>query len=93
VLERDLALSRNEVRRIGALGHEGIGVDEIEDALGAGAGLLRHRHHSREEPHRSQQLDEIGGEREEGADADLALDRQPAAEREHAHLPECWDGL
>jgi hypothetical protein len=48
---------------------------------------------AREHADRRQQLDEVGGEGEERADADLALDRQPPAQREDADLPERGDGL
>ena len=59
----------------------------------AGARLLGDRDHPGEHPHRREQLHEVGGEGEERADADLALDRQPATEREHPDLAERGDGL
>ena len=46
-----------------------------------------------EHAHRRQELHEVGGEGEERADADLALDGQPPAEGEHADLAEGGDGL
>ena len=93
VVERDLADDRHEVGARRALGDEGVGVDQLEDPVGAGAGLLGDRHHPREHAHRREQLHEVRGEGEERADADLALDGEPAAEREHRDLPERRDRL
>ena len=78
---------------LGLLGDERIRVEELEDAFGRGARLLRHGDHAREHPDRREQLHEIRGEGEEGADADLTLDRQPPAEREHRDLAEGRDRL
>ena len=61
---------------------------QLEDPVGAGARLLGDGHHPREHADRRQQLHEVGGEGEEGADADVALDGEPAAECEHGHLPQ-----
>ena len=80
-------------RRVGLLGDERVRVEELEDALGAGARLLGDRDDAGEHAHRREQLHEVGGEREERAERDLALDREPAAEREHADLAERGDRL
>ncbi len=73
---------------VGLLGDERVGVEQLEDPFGAGARLLGDRDHPREHADRREELHQVGGERQERPDADLPLDRQPAAEREHAHLAE-----
>ena len=56
------------------------------------AGLLGDRDDVGHHAHGREQLREIGGEGEEGAERDLALDREVAAEREHADLAVRRDG-
>ena len=71
----------------------GLGVDQLEDPLHAGPGLLADGQHHGEHPDRADELGEVGGEGDEGAEGDLPAGGQPAAERQHRDLAERGDGL
>ena len=86
VLDDDLPVGDMERFRVGFLGDNRVGVEDLEDAVGRGARLLRDRDDVGHHPHRREQLREVGGEGEERAERDLALDREVPAEREHADL-------
>ncbi len=73
--------------------HGGLGVDELQDALHAGAGLLADGEDHGEHPDRADELGQVGGEGDERAERDLAPGGQPAAEREHGDLAERGHGL
>lgn len=82
---------RRELHR--AVLHGGLGVDQFEYALDTGAGLLPDGEHHGEHPDRPDELGEIGGERHERTEGDLAAGGEPAAERQHRDLAERGDGL
>jgi hypothetical protein len=71
-----------------ALDDHRVGVEQVEDALSSGAGLLAVGQNAGHHPHRSHQLDHVGGEGQEGTQRDAPLDGQPAPEGEHPHLGE-----
>lgn len=71
---------------LGAVLQIRLGVDQLQDALGAGAGLLADREDHREHADRADELGEVGGEGDEGAEGDVTADREPAAEGEHRDL-------
>ncbi|MDQ0684005.1 hypothetical protein QFZ56_002968 [Streptomyces achromogenes] len=79
--------------RLGAVLHRRLGVDEFQDALGAGAGLLADGEDHGQHPDRADELGEVGGEGDEGAECDVAAHGQPAAERQHRDLAEGGHGL
>ena len=68
-------------------------IEQLEDPLDAGPGLLGGGEDASEHPGRGDQLGEIGGKGEERADRDPVIEREPAAEREHRDLTERRDGL
>lgn len=78
---------------LGAVGEGRLGVDQLQDALGAGPGLLCDGQYDGEHPDRADELGEVGGEGDEGAQRDVAAYGEPAAEGEHRHLAEGGDGL
>ena len=73
---------------VGRVGDAGLHVEQLEDPLGAGAGLLGRRHQAGHEAHRRDDLHEVAGEREEHAEREVAAQGEPAAERQHAELGE-----
>ena len=73
---------------IGLLGDERVGVEHVEHALGAGAGLLALRDEPRHHAHRRGQLHQVGEEGEERAQAQVAVDRHPTAEPDDRGLRE-----
>ena len=73
--------------------HGGLGVDELQDALHTGAGLLADGEDHGEHPDRADELGEVGGEGDERAQGDLAPGGQPAAEGQHGDLAERGHGL
>ena len=73
--------------------HGRLGVDQLQDALDAGPGLLADGEHHGEHPDRADELGEIGGEGDERAEGDLPAGGQPAAERQHRDLAERGYGL
>ena len=76
---------------VGSLDHQRVGVEQVEDALGAGPGLLADGDERGEHPHRRDELHQVRREGEERAEGDAAVDREPAAEAEHRHLAERRD--
>jgi hypothetical protein len=78
---------------LGAVLQGRLGVDQFQDAFGARARLLADREDHGEHAHRADELREVGGEGDEGAERDVPADGEPAAEREHRDLPEGGDGL
>ena len=78
---------------VGLLQHQWRAVEELEDALGAGTGELRDRQHAREHPDGRDEREHVARERQEHAEADLALEGQPAAEREDRDHAERRDRL
>ncbi len=78
---------------LGAVLERGLGVDQLQDALGAGAGLLPDGEDHGEHADRADQLGEVGGEGDERAERDVPAYRQPAAERQHRDLAEGGYGL
>ena len=67
-------------RRPGASATRGLQVEQLEHALGAGAGLLRRGQQAGHQAHRRDDLHEVAGEGEEHAERDVAAQREPAAE-------------
>ena len=92
-VEVDLAAQRRQLDRVGGVGDRRGEVEQLEDPLDPGARLLADRQQSGELAGRRDQLADVGGEGEEGAEADLAAQRQPAAEGEDRHLAEGRDRL
>ena len=90
-VDDDVAVGDDEVAGGGLLGDDRVGVEDLEDPLRCSAGLRRHRDDLGEHAHWREELDEIAGERGERPERDLAVDRQPPAEREHGDLPEGGD--
>jgi hypothetical protein len=78
---------------LGAVLDRRLGVDELENALGARAGLLPDGEDHGEHPYGSHELGEVRGERDEGAERDLAPYGEPAAQRQHRDLAEGGHGL
>ncbi len=76
-----------------ALPDHGLGVDELEHPLHAGAGLLADGEDHGEHADGADELGEVGGEGDEGAEGDLAAGGHPAAEGQHGDLAEGRDGL
>ncbi len=70
-----------------------VGVEDVEDPLPAGPGLLGDGEEAREHPHRRDELHEVGREGEERPEGDPAVEREPAAEGEHRDLPVRGDRL
>ena len=68
-------------------------VEELEDALHAGPGLLADGEDAGELAGRRHQLGDVGREGEERAEGDLVVEGQPAAQREDRHLREQRDRL
>ena len=92
-VEVDLAAQGRQLDRVGGVGDRRREVEQLEDPLHPGARLLPDRQEARELPGRRDQLADVGGEGEEGAEADLPPQRQPAAEGEDRHLAEGGDRL
>ncbi len=76
-----------------AVRHGRLGVDQLKDAFDAGPGLLADGEHHGEHADGPDELGEVGGERDERTERDLAAGGEPAAEGQHADLAECGDGL
>ena len=89
------AQPQRAVRQLpGVLGIDdgGGGVDHLQHPLHPGPGLLADGEQRADLPDRTDQLAEVGRERKERADGDLAVQRQPAAQQQHAELAERGDG-
>ena len=84
-LDRQRPVGRH---RVGARRRAGTQVDDLQHPLHAGAGLLADGEDGGELAHRGDQRRQVGGEGQEGAEADRPAQGQPAAEREHADLAE-----
>ena len=80
VIEVDLARERRQLLGSRLVGDGGLEVEQLEDPLDAGPGLLGRREDARQHPGRGDELGEIGGEGEERADRDPVVEREPAAE-------------
>ncbi len=72
-------------------GHRRPGVDDLEDPLHPGPGLLRHREQQGDGAGRSDDLEDVAVERDEGAERDVPADRQQTAESEDADLADRGD--
>ncbi len=88
VVERDRARAARQVDRVVGLGHDRLGVEQVHDAFGARAGLLRRRQEHGEHAGRRGELGQVGEERQERAHGDATLDGEPASEQHHGHLAE-----
>ena len=88
VVELDRAPRVDDRSSIGLVGDPRLQVEQLEDPLGAGARLLRGGEHARQEAHRRDDLHQVAGEGEEHAEGDVPVERQPAADAEHAELAE-----
>ena len=93
VRERDVTGELGEVDRVGCVGDGRRQVEELEDALEPCPSLLADGQDAGELARRRHQLGDVGRERQEGAEGDLVLEREPAAEREDRHLREQGDRL
>ena len=93
VVEAHLARADDELGGIRTILHDRRGVEEVEDALGPRACELTDREDRGEHPHRGRELQHVRREREERPEADVVVQRQPAAEREHRDLTERRDRL
>ena len=91
VLDDDFTAVDVERLCVRLLGDDGVRVEDVEDAIGGGAGLLGDRDDVGHHPHRREQLREVGGEGQVRAERDLVVDHEIAAEREHADLAERGD--
>ncbi len=85
--------SRPQLDRVGRVGDRRRQVEQLEDPLDPGPRLLADREQPGELAGRRDELPDVGGEGEEGAEADLAAQGQPAAEGEDRHLAERRDRL
>ena len=92
-LEAHLAAGRRDLDGVGGVDHLGVGVEDVEDALGAGPGLLPDGEEPGQHPHRRHQLHQVRREGEERSQGELAVQRQPPAEGQHRHLGQRRDGL
>src|SRR4029077_20574257 len=86
VLETDLGPRYVEIRGIGRVLHDGRRIEQVEDALGAGARELADGEDRGKLTNRRRDEEHVGGERQERAEGDAAIEGQPPAEREHAAL-------
>ena len=93
VLEDDFALDRRQLDGTGGVDDRRWHVEQLEDPLDAGAGLLAYRQYPRQHAGGRHELGQVGGKSEEGPERDLVADRQVSAEREHSHLAETGHGL
>src|SRR5262245_64773146 len=92
MVDDDLAVRHGDVERVLLLGDVRVRVEDLEDAVGGRAGLLGDRDDVGDHPHRCEELREVRGEREEGAERDLTLDREITTECEHTDLTVRRDG-
>ena len=93
VLEAHLRRGISRSERIGRVLHDRRRVEQVVDALGAGAGELADGEDRGELADRRRDEEHVGGEREERAQRDATVEREPPAEREHRDLSEGRDGL
>ena len=85
--------SSRQFERIGGIRNGGRKVEQLEDPLDPGPGLLADGEDAGQLAGRRHQLDDVGGEGQEGAQGDLVLQGEPTAEGEDGHLPDGRDGL
>ena len=91
--EGDLALERGQFERVGGVGDGGGQVEELEDALDARSSLLPDGKDAGQLTRRGDQLHDVGGEGQEGAQRDLVVQGQPTPEGQDGHLPDGRDRL
>ena len=91
--EGDLAAQLWQLDRAGCVGNGRAQVDELEDALDAGPGLLGDGQDAGQPLGGRDELGDVGGEGQERAQRDLMVQGHPAAEGQHGDLPEDRDGL
>jgi len=92
VVELDVRRPRRQDDRAGLLGDHRPGVDHLVDPDHAGPRLLSDRDQAGQRPHRRDHLPDVEGEGEEDPDLDLAVQGQPAAQREDPDLAEHGNG-
>ena len=68
--------------------HVGLGVERLDDPLGADLGARHHDEHERRHHHRHQDLQQVGQERGQRADRHAAVGDQVSAEPEHGDAGE-----
>ncbi len=85
--------SRAELDRVGRVGDRGLQVEQLEDPLDPGPGLLAHGQDAGELPGRGDELGNVGREGEERPDRHLVPEGQPPAEGEDRHLGQRRDRL
>ena len=83
---------RRQLDGVRLVGDDRPRVDDVEHPDDAGPRLLPERHHVGEHAHRARHLGQVGGERQERAERDRAVQGQPAAERQHADHAQRGDG-
>ncbi len=93
VREVDIARDRRKLDGVVALDDLRIRIEQVEDSLAAGTGLLADRDEHGEHAGRRHELNHVRREREEGSERDVPLDGQPATEGQHCDLCEHWDRL
>ncbi len=93
VTQLDVAPQLGELDGVRWVRDRGLEVEHLEDPLHAGAGLLADRQDARELAGRGDELGDVRRERQEGAQRDVPLHHQPAAECEHGDLGERRDRL
>ncbi len=93
LVEDDLPPHRRQLERAGRV-HDGRRrVEQLEDPLDAGPGLLTDCEDPRQHAGGRHELGQVGGESEKGPERDLVADRQIAPEGEDRHLAEAGHGL
>ena len=86
VVELHLARRIDDRPGINLVGHPRLRVEQLEDSFGSGARLLRGGEDTREDPYRRDDLHHVAGEREEHAEGDVAVEREPTTDTEDAEL-------
>ncbi len=86
-------LRRGQGGGVGRLDHLWGRRQQVEDPLCSRPGLLAHEEHRSQHAGRSGQSQQVGGEGEEGADAQVVVDGHPPTQGQHGHLPQHGDGL
>ena len=86
--ELDVALDHRQRTSVGPLDDLRVGVEQVEQTLGAGARLLTDGDQRGEHPDWRHELHHVGGEGQERAQREMAVHRQPSAEAEHRDLRE-----
>ena len=81
VAELDPAVDLGEVDRVRLVLHLGRLVEQLEDAIGRGCGPLLHHHEEAEQPERRLHHQDVGVERDEHADLQLAVDHEDSRRR------------